>query len=43
MSDKKDDNCPSNGTVTEDAVFGVISEDGPNYRNVWLALDVFWP
>ncbi|BCS28195.1 uncharacterized protein APUU_61243A [Aspergillus puulaauensis] len=34
MSDKKDNNCPSDGAVTEDAVFGVISEDGPNYRNL---------
>jgi hypothetical protein len=23
-------------TVTDDAVFGVISEDGPNYRNVCM-------
>lgn len=35
MSDKKDENPPPDSTVTEDAVFGVITEDGPNYRNVW--------
>ncbi|OJJ07512.1 hypothetical protein ASPVEDRAFT_142422 [Aspergillus versicolor CBS 583.65] len=34
MSDKKDERPPPDGTVTEDAVFGVISEDGPNYRNL---------
>lgn len=40
MSDDKDDNSPTDGAVTEDAVFGVISEDGPNYRNVRLSLYV---
>lgn len=24
--------------ITHDAVFGELSEDGPNYRNVWCIL-----
>lgn len=26
-------------TVTHDAVFGEITKDGPNYRNVWSTED----
>ena len=30
----------SEAILTEDAVFGIISEDGPNYRNVCTILVV---
>lgn len=27
---------------THDAVFGEITEGGPNYRNVWISIPDFW-